>query len=126
MKRSVRRSSEIVRSHSFISSGKMEFFWNWKSAKLLLKLNRALHEISSNDPRNVPNVNAVCHVHGSLVMNHSSWEARVEKMGHGLADKQFEISSEFCKLTINHGMVRTPKFRKDLQKLCSHAWHYLV
>lgn len=40
-----------------------------------------------------------------------------EVLGHGLADKQFELSCQFCGVIINHGVLRTQKFRRDLEQL---------
>ena len=39
------------------------------------------------------------------------------ELGHGLADKEFELHCDSCKVTINHGVLRTQKFRQDMQKL---------
>ena len=41
----------------------------------------------------------------------------LELSDHGLADKQFQLSCQFCRVTINHGVLRTQKFRRDLEQL---------
>lgn len=35
----------------------------------------------------------------------------------GFADKHFASHCDFCRVTIDHGVLRTQSFRKDLQKL---------
>lgn len=39
------------------------------------------------------------------------------KSGHGFADKDFEFCCDFCKVSIDHGVLRTQKFRRDLKNL---------
>lgn len=40
-----------------------------------------------------------------------------EDLGNGFADKHFELHCDGCKVTVDHGVLRTQKFRKDLQAL---------
>lgn len=39
------------------------------------------------------------------------------EVGHGFADQHFEYDCDTCRVTINHDVLRTQKFRKDLQQL---------
>ena len=39
------------------------------------------------------------------------------ELGHGFADKQFQLRCDCCYATIDHGVLRTQRFRNDLQQL---------
>ncbi|MCJ1463096.1 hypothetical protein MMC07_001701 [Pseudocyphellaria aurata] len=39
------------------------------------------------------------------------------ELNYGFADKKFEVQCEICKVTIDHGVLRAQKFRRDLQNL---------